>query len=621
MSREKKPSLRVVEAFRELAERDLSDLENRLKPVAIARGGILVRQGDAADALYIVVSGRFRVEIEGRNEPIAEIGIGGPIGEIAFFAGTRRTATVTAVRDSLVLRLDRQEFNRLSAETPEIWRTITATLARRLAKANPTAPGRRLARPRTIAVVRAGGQPIPPQFFERLFAAFATDSRPLVVDRAAFGAGGNGLNYDDADATARFNALEGHYHYVVYVTDDVPSAWSEKALRQADLVLLVGVADRQGEPASVPLATVERLARTIHDAAAHRLVLLHQHDGPIEGTRHWLAERAVHMHHHIRLQRATDYHRLVRFIAGQARGLIASGGGAFAAAHVGLYQALGEAGVVFDMMGGASGGGAMTAAFATGTPPREIDDGIDRIFVRSRSFRRLTYPRYGVLDHKVFDRELRAVYGEVRIEDMPLPFFCVSTNLSAGELYVHRQGKLWEAVRASGSIPGLLPPMFTADGRMLVDGSLIDNVPVKTMRELKAGPNVVLSFETTGEERFAVDYDKLPSRGALLLRLALPFGRAELPQVPSPGTVLARSLMARGQAFEMHLGDDDISIRMPYPADMSVMDWGRHTELMERSYEFGRTELARLASTGRLDGLVDGDASGPPATTAPRVVP
>ncbi len=84
------------------------------------------------------------------------------------------------------------------------------------------------------------------------------------------------------------------------------------------------------------------------------------------------------------------------------------------------------------------------------------------------------------------------MFGEVRIEDMPLPFFCVSTNLSRGELYVHRQGKLWEAVRASGSIPGLLPPMFTDDGSMLVDGSLIDNVPVKTMRELKAGPNVVL---------------------------------------------------------------------------------------------------------------------------------
>ncbi len=76
--------------------------------------------------------------------------------------------------------------------------------------------------------------------------------------------------------------------------------------------------------------------------------------------------------------------------------------------------------------------------------------------------------------------------------------------------------------------------------------------------------------------------------------------------MPSPGNVLARSLMARGQAFEMHLGDDDVSIRMPYPADMSVMDWGRHTELMERSYEFGRTELARLASAGKLDGLVDG---------------
>lgn len=587
--REPKSPLRVVEAFRDLPEREIAELEGRLKPVAIPRGGVVVRQGDVADALYIVISGRFRVVIEGRSEPIAEIGIGSPIGEIAFFAGTRRTATVTASRDGLLLKLDRQEFDRLSSEMPAIWRTITATLARRLAKATPSAPGRRLTRPRTIAIVRAGAEPIPPAFVSDLTNAFAAESRPLVVDRTTY------ANEPDGPALiAKLNALELRYHVVLYLTDDMPTDWTEKALRQADLVLLV--AHHKG--AGRAMNPVEKMARTIHDQTAHRLVIVHDEGPPYSGTADWLRERPVQMHHHVIAGDKPTTERLVRFLTNQALGLVCSGGGAFSAAHVGLYKAMLEAGLSFDMLGGASGGGAMTAAFALQRPVDVIDQTIDRIFVRSRAFRRLTWPRYSVLDHTVFDRELKVAYGETLIEDLPVPYFAISTDLSRNDTYVHRSGSLWQAVRATGSIPGLLPPVFTDDGIMLVDGSLVDNVPVKTMRSLKAGPNVVFSFVTTGDQRYQVDYSTIPSRRRMLRHALLPFGRGDLPSAPGPGSVLISSLLARGRAFEMYLTDEDLSITMPYPEDMSLMDWSRHSELLDRSYQFGLEELARLRAEG-----------------------
>src|SRR5690348_16187539 len=96
-------TLASVTTFRDLAPEVLRSLEARLQPLPVQRGACIVREGDSAEALYVVISGRFAVEIDGRSEPVAEISHGSTIGEIAFFAGGVRTATVRAIRDSVVV--------------------------------------------------------------------------------------------------------------------------------------------------------------------------------------------------------------------------------------------------------------------------------------------------------------------------------------------------------------------------------------------------------------------------------------------------------------------------------------------------------------------------------------
>ena len=185
------------------------------------------------------------------------------------------------------------------------------------------------------------------------------------------------------------------------------------------------------------------------------------------------------MHHHVALDEPGDIERLYRFVNGTALGLIACGGGAYCAAHVGLYKALLQSGLAFDIMGGTSGGGAMTAAFAMGTDPDDVDRATHEIFVTNKAMRRYTWPRYSLLDHTHFDRQLANHYAGIDIEDLWIPYFAVSTNLSSYDLHRHRRGDLWAAVRATGSIPVLLPPYYTEDGHMLVDGAIMDNVPVR----------------------------------------------------------------------------------------------------------------------------------------------
>lgn len=596
-----------VGIFADLTDEELGAVEAGLDPLPVRRGDVLVRQGDEADALYIVVSGRFDVRIEGREAPVAEIGPGSPVGEIAFLAGGRRTATVTAVRDSLVVRLERADFDRLCHRIPRIWGTLTATLARRLADqtAGKAQPGH--SAPRTIAVIRAGPEPVPDVFIEQLAQAFGTAGRTRVVRSGNVATVIGAVDLASGAATEALNALEGAHDTVLYVADPLLTAWSEKAMRQADLVLRVGHFQRNTR-SGVAENVLERFAAGLVSPAAQRLVLLHPRRRGPQGTRHWLAERQVVMHHHVALGDAADVGRLARFVLGQARGLVACGGGAFCAAHIGLYQALGEGGVQFDIMGGTSGGSAMTAGFAMGLRPAEIDAAVHDMFVTHRALRRYTWPRYSILDHTRFDGLLQDYYGGIDIEDLWIPFFAVSTNLSRYGLHCHRTGSLWQAVRSSGSIPALLPPYYTDDGQMLVDGALIDNVPIRVMQDIKQGPNVVIAFQVPQLERFSVGYRSLPSRGALVRRLLMPRIGNPLPDAPSLGSVLMRSLMGNRQGFEQALGPDDLLLVPPVPAAMSIMDWGRHTEAMRAAYTWGLEEISRQRAAGHsvLAGAVSG---------------
>lgn len=563
----------------------LGELETR----SLKRGDVLVRQGEAADALYIVISGRFAVTLEGRREALTEIGPEQPIGEIAFLTGGVRTATVSAMRDSLVLRLGRDDFERIAAKCPGIWRTLTASLSQRLAAT--TAPEASVPdpRPRTIAVIRAGSSQIPQPFIDTLTAVFSDGAKTLVIDaRRAAELLPEAL--DSSEATQALNQLESSYDFLLFVTDAELTNWSQKAIRHADVVL--AVAEDSADPTPNAL---EQLATAFVGTEAHRLVIVHaQRQQPISGTARWLRRRKVAMHHHVALDDASTVARLYRFINGSALGLIACGGGALCAAHVGLYKALIESGFEFDVLGGTSAGAAMTGAFAMGKHPDDIDRGTHDIFVTNRAMQRYTWPRYSLLDHRHYDAQLQRYFAGTNIEDLWIPYFAVSTNLSSYELHRHDRGDLFAAIRASGSIPVLLPPVYTAEGEMLVDGCLLDNVPIRIMHQLKSGPNVVVSFHIPELERFEVDYSTLPSRAELIRMTLNPLARGRLPEAPGLTTVLMRSLMANRHDFQRHMRPGDALFVPPIPADMGILDWHRHAELVRNAYWWGLEEVQRL---------------------------
>jgi NTE family protein len=585
--------LRSTAIFCDLSDDQLTEIRSRAKAHTLLRGEVLVRQGAPSNSVYVVISGRFEVWIEGQTSAINEIGVGEPIGEIGFFAGIPRTATIVAARDSVVIELDRAAFDDVVRRVPSIYPTLLRTLGRRLAAANTRIANEpRGASARTIAVIAGGEKPIPQAFHDH-FDDLIARAKGLVLSHTDVTRRFAGEALDGATVANWLNAIEQDHELICYRADDSLTNWTRKAIRQADQVLIVvsGASSAGPNPSEV-------FAFATHPPSRRRLVRLHERrSGFVEGTAAWLNGRDVGLHHHVSLEDEHDFKSLLRFLTGRAAGYVAAGGGGFGPAHIGVFKAFAERGVTFDMLGGTSVGAAMLGAFSMLMSPEEVDRRTHDVFVESRAFKRLTYPRYALLDHIPFDDALRRQYGEVAIEDAWRPFFAVATVLdgSGDGLHLLRRGPLWKAVRASGSLPAVLPPMLSDDGRLLVDGAVVDNIPLRPMQALKAGPNLVVHFGKRGmPQRFAADYMSIPGRWNLMRRMLTRSGRRALPQVPSPIGIIQRCLVMHQASEMLPAGPLDLVLEVPALAGANLMDFSRHAEVFEAAYHWCRREIDEL---------------------------
>jgi len=562
----------------------------------LVRGQTLVAQGGASDSLFMVLHGALAVRRAGDIEPIAELRAGELVGEIGFFADVPRTADVIAIRDTSVLVLTRAAYQNLAEDAPAIVEALLAALARRFAKETARiTPVRASPKARTVALIDGGCEPLPGAFDRRMRDGLAaTDAE--IVDPARVNAMFPGRTLDTPEVADWLNKLEHAAPLVVYLGGREASAWARKAIRQADMVVFACRGDAPAEA----LTDVEAFARDVHPVSARRLVRIHdRRSGEVSGTTAWLARLPCFMHHHVALEDQIDIDSLIRFLSGRAIGFVAAGGGSFGTAHVGIYKAFRERGVMFDVFVGTSVGSAMAAGFAKNLEAEDLERGTHEIFVRSRSFRRPTWPRYALLDHKAFDRALAHQYGhDCRIEDCWRPFAAVATNLSTHNLELIRSGRLWQAVRASSAIPGLLPPFYTPEGAMLVDGCLIDNVPLASMHQLKSGPNLVVHFGEPAAEMFDVDYAALPGRLELITTMLMPFRKKLLPAAPSAVNVLWRSLVAHQRYDTLPTAPLDMVMRPPSPFGIDVTEFHRHTEIFEASYFWARQAIVALEAEG-----------------------
>jgi NTE family protein/lysophospholipid hydrolase len=257
-------------------------------------------------------------------------------------------------------------------------------------------------------------------------------------------------------------------------------------MQQADRVLIVGQAAADPQPGV--LETTLLSPGNAPMPVRHLLVLIHP-DGsqPPTGTHRWLAPRRVTRHYHLRWDSDADVTRLARALAGRAVGLVLSGGGARAYAHMGVMRALQEAEIPIDLMGGTSIGALIAAEYALGWDDQTMRQQTRALLTSSVDY---TVPIVALAAGRRPAQKLQGAFGNTQIEDLWIPYFCVSSNLTRAEMMIHRTGPLWQGIRASANLPGLFPPV-AHQGDWLVDGAVLNNVPVDVMHSWCEGGTVL----------------------------------------------------------------------------------------------------------------------------------
>lgn len=605
----------IPEVFGSLDADTLVEMGRVFQWTRLGRGERLFAQGDPGDALYVLISGRLQASVQvagGGHRVVAEMVPGEIVGEMSLLSGEPRSATVVALRDSVLQLCSRADFHTLLERHPKLSMHLTSILIERLRTANQSSvrdQGRM-----SIALVP-------------LHEGIELDSvsGPLVSTLSDFG---SVLHLDriameqrvghflaKLDARLRdlrllpwFEEQEARHDAVVYEADPALTPWTLRCVGRADRIVLIADADH--DPGIGPLE--ERIDALLSGARPRlHLVLLHpaDRDRP-RATRAWLDPRQIHQHHHVRRGRAQDVARVARLLTGRGIGVVLSGGGARGFAHIGVLRVIEQLGIPVDAIGGTSAGAGLGAQYASGDSPAEMRDINWREFVERKPFRQYTLPVYSLVRRAGFDRAVQAILGDLDIEDLWIPYFCTSCDIHTGEKVIHRRGSLWKAARASMSLPGIVPPVV--DGRrLLVDGGVLDNIPEEEMREFCGGPVIAVDVSPSAPIPIDYGYEEMPSPWAVLWRRLSPF--AQRYRIPSLLEVLVRTATVSNVSQD-GLVDEvaDIVLRPPVSGH-GLLDFAAIDRIIEDSIEYSRTELS--AWLERRDG--PGGTDGPSRVGGP----
>jgi NTE family protein len=452
-------------------------------------GQTLFSAGDHSDQLYFLRAGRLGAFRREQGHEIQFLGVirpGEPAGEMSLIADAPHSADVVALRDSEIIAVPRDVF----FEACEADTAVMIELAK-------------LMMLRSRQAVTRGGVGEPSVFG---FVSLGSGVLRPMVDRLAREIGRLGYLVTSigveahAAPTEWFSDVERTHDFVLYVAEAPDGGWRQVVARQVDRLFHVGRGDRDppGPGAAAALASPLQAQQLVD------LILLHPPDtSRPSGSEAWMDVAKPARIFHMRRDHEGDLQRIARVLTGQSVGLVLSGGGARAYAHVGAVRALRERGVPIDFVGGVSMGAVIAAGVAMGWDDAEMARRIREAFVDTSPLADIALPLLAMTHGMKVNERLAHHFGETQIADLWLPFFCLSSNLTTGAYQMHRRGLLRKALRASISLPGILPPA-TDDNNVLVDGAVMKNFPADVMRASQLGPIVGVDV-TTGRSITADD--------------------------------------------------------------------------------------------------------------------
>ncbi|MHB1948151.1 MAG: patatin-like phospholipase family protein, partial [Gammaproteobacteria bacterium] len=499
--------LKSCQIFSSLHEKELKTLLKKFKKITRNKDQILFKQGDLSKELFLLVSGKvveFMKTDEDKHFLVNEVLPGQLIGELTALSREPHSMTARAVKKSILLALSSEDFIKLCKKYNSVsLDVINSTLLKsRKIIDIMSSKGRR---DKHIVILPANPWTDIRVFFENIHKHSHVHKDIVVLCDV------KESKKRSLTALRKYvDKLDKENKTIVYIIQSYTSDLAKVCFELEKLDMIYVAATSTSNP------KISKELRVKIDINSYKikpkLILLHaKKKGFPQHTAKWFKLVHFDLCHHVRIHEKKDWERLLRFITGNAIGVVLGGGGLRCWAQLGAIRALNKLNIPIDAIGGSSAGAivagfyALNESFSDMSELRKLSD----ITSQTVSIKDITWPSISIFDGKNYTQQLQKIYKKMRIENLWIPCFCVTTNLATNRQIISRCGYLWKIIRSSTSVPLIFPPVIVK-GKVHIDGGLLNNLPVDVMKTLLSNTGQVIAVELTHANEDPTHYDFPP---------------------------------------------------------------------------------------------------------------
>ncbi len=579
----------LTNIFGELDVDLLKSIQNNLNWIHLDRDEVLVKQGDSAESMYIIINGRVQFSFsaeDGSHEAVGWAGRGETVGEFALLSDITRSATVTAVRQTDVVEITRNHFDAMAATHPQFIRSVARIIVNRRQRSLYGASVMPEAGAHAITLLPIGDGSDLPRFAEQLANALSVYGNATIIDATRFdemfgleGAAQSTQYHPNHTAVvAWINEQESRFDYLIFLPDPAWSVWTKRCLGQSDRLLLVGRSEADAQTSRLELQIKEAYPKLRTDLALWHSAETEQPSN----TASWLDQRDIDKYFHVRDGDGLTFGRLARRLTGRAIALCLSGGGARGYAHLGVLRAMQELDIPLDTLGGTSFGALIACKFANQLSYDAMVTLVKKYARNDILFDR-TLPLVALNKSAKLDHFCQDYCGDLQIEDLWIPFFAVATNLSQATAQINQRGSLAAAIRKSISIPGVFAPVIE-DDNMMVDGGVMNNFPVDLTIEQAESERVIgVHCAPRTSKKYSYDMRSNISGWKVLAHRINPFEKKL--RVPPIATTIMRTFDVNSlQLARENENLCDLLIQ-PEPTKYGLLDFESYQEIIQIGYD------------------------------------
>lgn len=488
--------LKSHKLFTAIDEKSFQKILPKFTKIDLPAGKYLFHQGEMSDSVYILAKGKLAALLTTSNHPIKTVGhieVGETVGEMGALSKEPRSLTIRALRDSMLFQIKNMDLIDLCYHYPSIlFEMIHPVITRSQNIIHMLTAEKEIS---TITLVPANPNINLDNFIKKFH--HHSLNFPNLILISDLQPEYNHLSFSRLkEIISTIEHEKKTTQKIIFLIYSLKSPLLDLCIKKTDRLYIVGDSQLTAEIDTQILDYI--YSPKSHLTVNPDLVLLHPRETkmPINSS-HWLQQTQFNLHHHVIINKTRHYQRLLRFIRGKAIGLVLGGGGTRGWAHLGVLRALRKEHIPIDFIGGTSVGGLIAACYAMRESFQDTYEKFSQIVKNSEgsvSWRSLTWPIISIFDGKKFTNSQIDTFKACHIEDLWLPFFCISSNLANYAEEIHHRGLLWERIRASTAMPGVIPPMIL-NGELHLDGGLLNNLPVDIMRQFVGKKGKIIAVE------------------------------------------------------------------------------------------------------------------------------